>query len=231
MNAQPGRSRANLVVVVALALVALAAIGLAQGGAIISPLQSPVDTPELVPTREPPTPTPRPNETTPTPTVTPTITLTPTPGPSPTPDIAATSQSVIATITALAATPTYPPTDTPRPRRTPIISGPGDAAPAQAGGSGIDVQTISEQVFPGGTAVLTIRTQPGARCVVHIARDDNGVPSLEPIPDAPDQTAGRNGIAAWIWTVDRDEPAGMMRLRIDCGSAGAIEVGMRVAAE
>ncbi|MGQ9904213.1 MAG: hypothetical protein ACUVRU_07830, partial [Anaerolineae bacterium] len=176
-------------------------------------------------------PTPRPTEPTPTPTVTPTITLTPTPGPSPTPDTQATSQSVIATITALAATPTYPPTDTPRPRRTPIISGPGDAAPAQASGSGVEVQTLSEQVFAGGTAVLTIRTQPGARCVLSIVRDDNGVLSLEPIADAPAQTAGRNGIAAWIWAVDRDEPAGIMRLRVDCGSAGVIEVRMRVAVE
>lgn len=222
MNAEPGRNRANLVVLIVLALVALAAIGLAQGGAIISPLQSPVDTPELAPTREPPTPTPS---------VTPTITLTPTPGPSPTPDTQATSQSVIATITALAATPTYPPTDTPRPRRTPIISGPGDTMPAQTGGSGIEVQTLSEQVFAGGTAVLTIHTEPGARCVAQIVRDEDGVPSLEPIADAPAQTAGRNGIAAWIWTVDRDEPAGMMRLRVDCGGAGVIEVQMRVVAE
>ncbi len=230
MNAEPGRSRANLVVVIVLALVALGAIGLVQGGAIISPLQSPVDTPALVPTRQPPTPTPR-NEPTATPTVTPTITLTPTPGPSPTPDIQATSQSVIATITALAATPTYPPTDTPRPRRTPIISGPGDTMPTQTDGSGIEVQTLSEQVFAGGTAVLTIRTQPGARCVVQIAREDNGASSPEPIADAPAQTAGRNGIAAWIWTVDRDEPAGIMRLRVDCGSAGVIEVRMRVTVE
>lgn len=230
MNAKTGRSRANIVVFVVMALVALAAIGLAQGGAFISPLQSPVDTPALVPTREPPTPTPR-DEPTATPSVTPTITLTPTPGPSPTPDIQATSQSVIATITALAATPTYPPTDTPRPRRTPIVSGPGDTMPAQTGGSSIEVQTLSEQVFAGGTAVLTIRTQPGARCVVQIPRDDNGAPSLEPIPGAPAQTTGRNGIAAWIWTVDRDEPAGIMRLRVDCGSAGVIEVRMRVAAE
>ena len=231
MNAKPGRGLASLAAVIALALVALATINLAQGGALLNPLQSPVETPELVPTREPPTPTPRANEPTPAPTVTPTITLTPTPGPSPTPDMAATSQSVIATITALAATPTYPPTDTPRPRRTPIISGPGDTAPGQAGGSGIEVQTLSEQVFAGGTAVLTIRTQPGARCVVQIARDDNGAASLEPIADAPAQTAGRNGIAAWIWSVDRDEPAGIMRLRVDCGSAGVIEVRMRVAAE
>ncbi len=213
-----------------LTLVALGAIGLAQGGAIISPLQSPVDTPQLVPTRPPPTPSPQSNTATPTPSVEPTITLTPTPGPSPTPDTQATSQSVIATITALAATPTYPPTDTPRPRRTPIISGPGDVA-AQPGSTDITVQTMSEQVFAGGTAVLTIRTQPGARCVVQIVRDDAGVASLEPIADAPAQTAGSNGLAAWIWTVDRDEPAGIMRLHIDCATAGAIEVRMRVAAE
>lgn len=230
MNAQSGRSRVSVVVVIGLALVALAAIGLAQGGGLIGPLQSPVDTPALVPTREPPTPTPA-DEPTATPTVTPTITLTPTPGPSPTPDIPATSQSVIATITALAATPTYPPTDTPRPRRTPIISGPGDTPPGGDSAGGITVQTLSEQVFAGGTAVLTIRAQPGARCVAQIARDDNGMPSLEPIPDAPVQTAGRNGIVAWIWTVDRDEPAGIMRLNVDCGSVGVVEVRMRVAAE
>ena len=220
----PKRSRISTFMV--LALVALAAIGLIGGGRLIGPMQSPIDTPALIPTREPPTHTPGPTATG---TLIPTITLTPTPGPSPTPNTVATSESVIATITALAATPTYPPTSTPRPRRTPIGAGPDDVAPEPTVSGGITVQTVSEQVFAGGTAALTVRTKPGARCTIQIVRDVNSKSVLEPIPDTPIQTAGRNGAAAWIWTVDGDEPAGIMRLNVDCGAAGSIEVRMQVA--
>ncbi|MCS7060179.1 MAG: hypothetical protein RMN25_03350 [Anaerolineae bacterium] len=211
-------------VLLVLTLVGLVVLGLAGGVWPLPPLQSPIDTP--IPTLTVP-PSPTRLEPTATPTVTPTITLTPTPGPSPTPDIPATSQSVIATITALAATPTYPPTDTPRPRRTPIIAGPRDATPATT--DSVRVETVSEQVFPGGTAALAIRTRAGARCTAQIVREENGAEKLEPLLDASVQTAGRNGVAAWIWTVDRDEPAGIMRVRIDCGEAGTAEARLRVA--
>jgi hypothetical protein len=167
--------------------------------------------------------------TTGTATPTPTITTTPTPGPSPTPDTRATSDAVFATITALAATPTYPPTSTPRPQRTPIGAGPeeGDVQPTPLFSSnGITVQTISAQVLPGGPAALTIKAKPAAVCALGV---DRGGPQPEPVPGIATRTAGHDGAVAWIWTVAADEPAGMMKLVVDCGAAGRAELQMKVA--
>lgn len=212
--------------------------GFLAAGRLLSPLQSPVDTPTLVPTLEPPTPTLVPTRAPPTPTAAPvetglptgTPTESPTPGPSPTPDTWATSQSVYATITALAATPTYPPTTTPHPGRTPIGAGPGDPVPTPTvnGNASIAIQSISQQVFAGGTAALSIKTRPKATCSLGIARAAGGVTVLDPVPGEPVRIAGNNGSAAWIWTVGAQEPAGIMRLVIDCGQAGRLETHMRV---
>jgi hypothetical protein len=170
-----------------------------------------------------------------TPTEIPTITLTPTPGPSPTPDTRETSAAVFATITALAATPTYPPTSTPRPQRTPIGAGPedGDVPPTALFVSGdIAVLMLSQQVYPGGAAALTIKTKPAATCTLKIVRGTGGKQmesKLEPIRDTPTRVAGGDGTAAWLWTVAADEPAGIMSFLVDCGAAGKAQVQIRVA--
>jgi hypothetical protein len=143
----------------------------------------------------------------------------------------ATSAAVVATITALAASPTYVPTSTPRPRRTPIIAGPDEvkATPTPLYQSGnIAVQTLSQQVYPGGAAALTIKTQPEAICTLFVERIEGESTRAEPVPTNPTRTPGRDGVAAWLWTVDAQEPAGMMTLLIDCGTAGQARVQIRV---
>lgn len=51
---------------------------------------------------------------------------------------------------------------------------------------------------------------------------------LEPISSGSGKRAGRDGIIAWIWTVDSDEPMGPMRLVIDCRSVGVNQITMEV---
>ncbi len=225
--AQPkrGAGAASLAVVVALVCVGC--------GGLISPLQSPPTAPAPTPLPSPSTaPTPfAPSTVTGTPTATPTVTLTPTPGPSPTPNTEATSAAVFATITALAATPTYPPTSTPRPQRTPIGEGPGqnDIPPtALYSAGGIAVLSLSQQVIPGGAAALTVKTRPSATCTLRVVRGAGDSARLEAVPGAPTRVAGRDGVVAWVWTVDAREPAGMMTLSVDCGAAGKIDVRIKV---
>lgn len=250
--------RSGLALIAILIGVAVVVWMLAGGRRALLPLQSPVETPTLtvepatptstlVPTFAPPTPTFVPTFAPPTPTFVPTFapptsfpsptfgpsptpSMTPTPGPSPTPDMRATSESVIATITAQAIPPTYPPTSVSRPRRTPIGAGPATPAPrpTSLGNADVVVQTLSQQVFAGGTAALKIQTKPGARCTVSVVRDHDAATGRQPIPGVATRVAGGNGVAAWIWTVDSKEPAGIMRLFVDCGNAGGAEVHMRV---
>jgi hypothetical protein len=157
----------------------------------------------------------------------PTIDLTQVFAPPGTPNTKATSFAVILTITALAATPTYPPTSTMRPRRQPIIIGAGgnaqDRLPAttEPRKQGIVIQSISPQVTPGGQAALAIQTVRNTPCSLQISRPLGGERyEFEPIDGSARQSASRDGGIAWIWTVDTDEPAGPMRLLIDCGAAG-----------
>jgi hypothetical protein len=208
-----------------------AAIICAGCGGIIPPLDSPLPTATRSVASSTPAPAPL---ATPvgSPTVTPTDTTTPTPGPSPTPDMQETSAAVIATITAMAATPTYPPTSTPRPVPTPIGAGPksGDIPPTAAlySSGGITVQMISQQGFPGGSATLTIRVKPAAVCILEIDRSTGGQTRIEPIPGNATHTAGRDGVVAWIWTIDTREPAGIMHLIVDCGQAGKAKLQMQI---
>jgi hypothetical protein len=136
---------------------------------------------------------------------------------------------VFATITALAATPTYPPTATPRPRRTPIIAGPKETEPPPTplfSSGGITVQTMSQQVVAGGAAALTIKTKPGAVCTLQVERP--GGNGAEPIAGGATRVAGRDGVAAWVWTVDAKEPTGIMHLTVNCGAAGKARLEMIV---
>ncbi len=204
-------------------------------GGLISPLQSPPTVP--APTQLPsPTPVVLPAATstpkaTGTPRATPTVTLTPTPGPSPTPNMDATSAAVFATITALAATPTYPPTSTPRAQRTPIGAGPdqNDIPPTALYSSGeVAVLTLSQQVVAGSTAALTVKTKPSTLCTLRATRSTGPTAKWVTLPGAPPRVAGRDGIVAWIWTVDAGEPAGMMTLVVDCGTVGTVNVLIKV---
>ena len=176
----------------------------------------------------------------PTVTTVPTATETSTPAPTPTlgtpgtPDTRLTSTSVVATITALAAVPTYPPTDQPRPtRRAPIVIGAaGDKVPPTSipSATGITVQSLSERVFAGGTAALSIKTKPQAICELSAIRKGNNGEGevLQPIPAGATRTAGKDGVIAWIWTVDADASPGPLRLSIDCHEAGVNQVQMLV---
>jgi hypothetical protein len=140
-----------------------------------------------------------------------------------------TSAAVYATITALAATPTYPPTSTPRPQRTPIGAGPqqDDIPPTPLySAGGIAVLTLSQEVMVGSAAALTIKTKPAATCTLQVMRSAGPRAHYEPIPGAPARVAGRDGVVAWIWTIDPHEPRGPMGLSVDCGAAGTL--GMRL---
>ena len=161
----------------------------------------------------------------------PTTQPTQTPGPSPTPNMQATSAAVFATITALAASPTYPPTSTPRPYRTPISAGPDlNNIPPTAlyVSGGIGVLTLSAQVVPGGAGAVTIKAKPAAVCTLKVDRSTANAARFEPIPGAATQVTGRDGVAAWIWSVDASEPAGIMRLLVDCGNAGTAQLQLKV---
>ena len=148
-----------------------------------------------------------------------------------------TSTSVVGTITALAATPTYPPTGTPRPRRqsavrpASVIGAAGDAVPPTTAPdkTGVTVQSKSQRVFPKGPATLTIKTKPNVACELsNIRKNEQGKEVLEPISSGSAKTSGSDGVIAWIWSVDGDEPTGSMTLVIDCRTAGVKQVTMVV---
>lgn len=90
------------------------------------------------------------------------------------------------------------------------------------------VQMISQQVIPGGAAVLTIKARPDDVCALRIDRSTVTETREEPIPGSATHTAGSDGVVAWIWTVDKAEPAGIMSLVIDCATAGRAVVKMTV---
>lgn len=148
-----------------------------------------------------------------------------------TPDVQATSRAVIATITALAAPPTYPPTAT---RSRPI--GAGGRARVTAvptptlDPSGISLLSVSNRIFPGGAGTLTIRTQPGAACLLQQSRQNSdGNAAINPVSGSASRRAGDDGVAAWIWQVDGAEAPGALTLLVDCGVAGKAQVEIEVA--
>ena len=205
------------------------------------PIQAPQSTPVTPAPTSAIAPTPSRREAVPNAdSVTPTQTLTP--GPTPTlgtpgtPDTRLTSISVIATITALAATPTYPPTDRPRSptRRAPVVIGAaGDKVPPTTAPSktGVTVLSLSERIFPGGTASLSIKTKAQAVCELSsIISSASGANNdvLQPIASGATRTAGSDGVIAWIWTIDANTGAGTLRLVIDCREAGVNQVQMTV---
>jgi hypothetical protein len=61
-----------------------------------------------------------------------------------------------------------------------------------------------------------------------VERTEGESTRAEPIPTNPTLAVGRDGVAAWLWTVDAKEPAGMMTLLIDCGAAGQARVQIKV---
>jgi hypothetical protein len=195
----------------------------------VTPVPSP--TGALVPTAAPRTPVAQPQQpqqptVPPTPTITPlpalvpTVVRTPLTLPTPVggvPDTRATSQAVILTITALAIPPTMPPTATPQ--RAIGAGGRGrvTAIPTPTlDPSGISILSLPEKAYRGGAGSLTIRTRPNATCTVQMA----AAGETKPLPGGASRVAGGDGVAAWIWTVDANEAAGVKTLQIDCGDAG-----------
>ena len=89
------------------------------------------------------------------------------------------------------------------------------------------MQSQSQHVFPNGPATLTIKTKPSVACELsNIRKDAQGKDVLEPISSGSAKTSGSDGVIAWIWSVDGDEPLGNMALVIDCRTVGVKQVTM-----
>lgn len=167
--------------------------------------------------------------TTPLPPLVPTVVRTPFTLPTPiggVPDTRATSQAVILTITALAIPPTMPPTATPQRAIGAGGTGRVTAIPTPTlDPSGISILSLAEKTYRGGAGSLTIRTKPDAQCTV-MMQSDGG--TAQPLAGGASRVAGKDGVAAWIWTVDATEAAGVKTLLVDCGSAGKTEATITV---
>ncbi len=248
MNAHSGRTWRDAAILVAGVLV-VGAIVFAAGqpqqpapAPLQSPLQSPIQptAPIATPTAPlppPPQPTapsgpPPIAPTTATPLFVPTVERTPLflPTPFGTPDIRSTSDAVIATLTAQAIPPTMPVAT-----RRPIGAGPEQASQAPRtptpppDPSGITLLSLSNKVYAGGAVALTIRTQPNAVCHLQIARmRADGSQHIVPIPAGASRRAGGDGIAAWIWAVDANEPIGPATLLVNCDAIGTVQYQIEV---
>jgi hypothetical protein len=166
---------------------------------------------------------------TPLPAGVPTVVRTPFTLPTPiggVPDTRATSQAVILTITALAIPATMPPTATPQ---RPIGAGGRGRVTAvptpTLDPSGISILSLPERAYRGGAGSLTIRTRPNAQCTVRVAAAGQ---EAKPLPGGASRIAGKDGVAAWIWTVSAEESAGVKTLQIDCGAAGKAEATLTI---
>lgn len=200
-------------------------------GWVVAPLQSPIQSPiqptqtpfATTPAPPPPSPTPPPSSSpTPSPTAFQTPTNTPPPfgatfTPTPVgPDTRATSEAVVATITALAATPTF------HPRRRRVWARCGLAQEAlrrlrQRRRVMLWCSRCSRSARTGGSVSVAVRTRPGALCTLQ-AQDNQTMRALE-IPGAT-RRAGSDGSAAWIWLLPADQPAGLLVVRVVCESVG-----------
>ncbi len=226
MNAHLGRTWRDAALLVAGALVVGTIVFVAGQPQQPAPLQSPIATPTMSPGPTSIAPA------TATPLFTPTVERTPSllPTPSSTPDMRSTSESVIATLTAQAIPPTVPVVT-----RRPIGAGPRQAAPATrtplppANPSGITLLSLSDKVYAGGAVALTIRTQPSAVCHLQIARmQADGSWRVAPIPAGASRRAGSDGIVAWIWAVDANEPIGPATLLVNCDAIGTVQYQIEV---
>ena len=114
-----------------------------------------------------------------------------------------------------------------------VIGAAGDAVPPTTAPdkTGVTVQSSSQRVFPKGPATLTIKTKPSVACELsNIRKNELGKDVLEPISSGSAKTSGSDGVIAWIWSVDGDEPIGSMALVIDCRTVGVKQVTMEVLA-
>jgi len=138
----------------------------------------------------------------------------------------ATSESVIATLTAQA----IPPTATPR--RRPVGSGAGTVTRAPTftpDPRGITLITISKKVYAGSAGALTIRTRPNVTCNIKIARSGaEGSPRVAAI-DGGTRQASDDGVIAWIWAVEADEPTGPASVLVTCPGVGTAEYAIEIA--
>jgi len=139
------------------------------------------------------------------------------------PDINATSTSVIATVTALAASPTYPPTATRRP-----VGSAGDAPPTPPPpGEVVTLLSISAQVYRGGAASISVRARPSDTCRLSLLRSSDGEQTIAQPSDAV-RRAGSDGVVAWIWSIPDDAPLGLWRVQIVCSASGTAQYDMSV---
>ncbi|BCX05947.1 MAG: hypothetical protein KatS3mg053_3885 [Candidatus Roseilinea sp.] len=249
MNAHSGRTWRDAAILIAGILVVGAILFAAAGqpqqpapAPLQSPLQSPIQ-PTPPPVATPTAPLPPPPTvpagpppiapTTATPLFVPTVERTPIflPTPLGTPDIRSTSDAVIATLTAQAIPPTVPVVT-----RRPIGAGPDQAvqmprAPTPLPDpSGITLLSLSDRVYAGGAIALTIRTKPDAVCNLQIARAQaDGGQRLAPVSGGASRRAGSDGVVAWIWAVDANEPAGLATLLVSCDAIGTVQYQIEVA--
>jgi hypothetical protein len=89
---------------------------------------------------------------------------------------------------------------------------------------------MSERVFPAGAGALTVRTRPGATCLLQLGRaQSDGSLAKQLAPGGASREAGGDGVAAWIWQVDGAEAPGKLALLVDCGSSGTAQYEIEVA--
>lgn len=202
-----------------------------QLGPLQSPIQttSPLPTPPVATSTPPIIPTQPPPPTNPPPVLPPTATPLFVPELSATPDTQGTSQAVIATLTAQAAPPTQPAAT-----RRPVGAGPDQPISVQRtptsspDPSGITLLALSERVYASGAVALTIRTRPEVVCMLQVARGaGDGNTTVESVVGGS-RRSGKDGVVAWIWTVDGDETPGQVTLIVNCDSVGTMQYQVEV---
>lgn len=79
---------------------------------------------------------------------------------------------------------------------------------------GVATQMLTSPIAPGSVASLSIRTNPGANCVVSVIYDKT------PSKDAglAPKTADDFGSVSWTWTVDSLVPIGKWPVSVNCSN-------------
>jgi hypothetical protein len=90
-----------------------------------------------------------------------------------------------------------------------VVEPPKPAPNAKVGAS---VQTLTSPVKPGDNTSLTVKSTPGASCVITVVYDKT--PSTD--SGLKPQVADGFGIATWAWTVEPSAPLGTWPMKVTC---------------
>lgn len=93
----------------------------------------------------------------------------------------------------------------------PVIKHPQPAADAKVGAS---IQMLTTPVAPGSNASMTVKTNPGAKCLIaaiynKVRSTDSGLVS---------KIADEYGIVDWTWTVESSVPLGKWPVTVTCSN-------------